>query len=174
MTVTWAWVIDTARLHLAPVGHRDLADLVRLKGEPRAFALMLGGVKPPVAAAEELADDIQAWGRHGYGMWAVRARRGRFLGMVALMHRPDGLGVALRFAFLPEARGFGLAAEAAGAALRYAHEIAGLARVVAVAREDNFASRTVLGSVGMSHFGDFYRNDILFLTYQSVRQQSIR
>jgi len=172
MTVTWAWVIDTARLRMVPVGHWDLPDLVRLKGDPRAYALMLGGVRGPVEVAEELARDIQDWGRFGYGMWSVRARRGRFLGMAALMHRADGRGVALRFAFLPESRGIGLASEAAGAALNYAHGVAGLERVVGVAREENFASRAVLGSIGMSHVSEFSRDGNNLFIYQSVRHQT--
>jgi RimJ/RimL family protein N-acetyltransferase len=169
MTVSSAWLLDTARLRMAPVGQWDLRDLVRLKGDPRAFAQMLGGVRGPVEVAEELAQEIQAWGAHGYGMWSVRALRGRFLGVTGLMHRPDGRGVGLRFAFFPEARGVGLAGEAAFAALQYGHTVAGLQRVVAVAREDNFASRIVLGSIGMVEAERFVREGIKRIVYQSVR-----
>ncbi|WP_297492971.1 GNAT family N-acetyltransferase [Acidocella sp.] len=169
MTVTSAWIVTTARLRMTPVGHWDLADLVRLKSDPRSFALMLGGVKAPVEAASELAQDICDWGRYGYGMWAVRAQRGKFLGMTALMRRADGRGVALRFAFLPDVRGVGLASEAAGAALNYGHGAAGLKRIVAVAREENFASRAILGSIGMSHYGEFRRDGSLMYVYQSIR-----
>jgi RimJ/RimL family protein N-acetyltransferase len=174
MTVTWAWVLTTARLRMTPVGHWDLPDLVRLKADPRSFALMLGGVKGPVDVAVELARDIQDWGRYGYGMWAVRAQRGKFLGVTALMHRPDGRGVALRFAFFPDVRGLGLAGEAAGAALNYGHGTVGLERIVAVAREDNFASRAVLGSIGMSQSGEFCRGGNLMYIYQSVSDQTGR
>jgi RimJ/RimL family protein N-acetyltransferase len=171
MGVSSAWVITTARLRMTPVGYWDLPDLIRLKGDPRAFAFMLGGVRGPLQVAEELAHDIQDWGRFGYGMWSVRGHRGKFLGMTALMHRPDGRGVALRFAFMPEARGAGLASEATSAALNYAHEVAGLEHVVAVAREENFASRAVLGAIGMSQVGDFYRDGNLLFIYQSVRRR---
>ncbi|HVE20809.1 MAG TPA: GNAT family N-acetyltransferase [Acidocella sp.] len=166
------WNLTTARLRMTPVGYRDLPDLTALKGDPRAYALMLGGVRGPVQVAEELAQEIRDWGAHGYGMWAVRALRGRFLGVTGLMARADGRGVALRFAFWPEARGVGLAREAAGAALNYAHDSAGLARVVAVAREDNFASRTVLGSIGMAEVERFTRDGVLLLVYQSIRRHA--
>ncbi len=169
MTALSAWVLDTARLRMAPVGHWDLRDLVALKGDPLAFAQMLGGVRGPVRVAEELAEEIQDWGRYGYGMWSVRAVRGRFLGITGLMHRPDGRGVGLRFAFWPQARGVGLASEAAGAALNYAHDVAGLVRVVGVAAEHNFASRMVLGSIGMVEVERFERDGISRLVYQSVR-----
>ena len=85
------------------------------------------------------------------------------------MHRPDGRGVALRFAFWPEARGVGLAREAASMTLNYAHGVVGLERVIGVAREQNFASRTVLGSIGMVEVERFTRDGILLIVYQSVR-----
>ncbi|MDE1895748.1 MAG: GNAT family N-acetyltransferase [Rhodospirillales bacterium] len=159
---------------MTPVGYRDLPDLIRLKADPRAYALMLGGVRSAVEAAEELAQDIRGWGKHGHGMWAVRAKRGKFLGMAALMHRPDGRGVALRFAFYPEARGVGLAREAASAALIYAHDVMQIKRLVAVAREDNFASRQVLSSIGMSQISEFYRDGNLLFVYQSLKPEHPR
>jgi RimJ/RimL family protein N-acetyltransferase len=57
-------------------------------------------------------------------------------------------------------------------ALRYAHDVAGLERVVAVAREDNFSSRQVLGAIGMAPFAEFLRNGNLLLVYQSIRRPS--
>lgn len=168
MSVISAWTLETARMRMTPVGYWDLPDLARLKADPRAYALMLGGVRSAVQAAEDLAQDIQDWGRYGYGMWAVRAKRGKFLGITALMHRPDGRGVALRFAFLPDVRGVGLAGEAASAALIYAQDIARLKQVIAVAREDNAASRQVLSSIGMSQIGEFMRDGNLMLVYQSL------
>lgn len=133
---------------------------------------MLGGVRSPTQSMAELAQDIQAWGQYGFGMWAVRAKPGQFLGVTALMHRPDGRGVALRFAFFPEARGVGLAREAAGAALVYAHDVVLLPKIIAVARNDNHASRQVLSSIGMSQAGTFTRNGDTILIYQSVRSHS--
>lgn len=166
-----AWTLLTARLGLTPVGGRDLADLQALKADPRVFAIMLGGVRSHVQTAEELAGDVVFWGAHGYGIWAVRERAdGRFLGITGLKDRPDGRGVALRFALWPEAQGRGLAREAASAALRYGHEQAGLARVVAVARETNFASRTVLGSIGMVEADSFRQQGFTMLVYESRRR----
>ncbi len=164
------WIIRTARLTLAPVSGADLADLQAIKADPRVFAMMLGGVRTAPAAAEELAGDIAFWGARGYGLWAIReAYSGRFEGIAGFMERPDGRGVALRFALWPESRGRGLAREAAGAALQFGHERAGLRRIVAVAREDNFASRTVLGSIGMHEAERFTQNGHPMVLYESVR-----
>jgi RimJ/RimL family protein N-acetyltransferase len=162
-------VIRTGRLVLSPVSGADLADLRALKTDPRAFAVMLGGVRTVQRVAEELAEDMVFWGRHGVGMWTVRSRAaGAFVGIVGLHQRPDGRGIGLRFALMPAATRQGYASEAAGAALRFAHDQAGLARVVAVARADNLASRQVLGAIGMICAGAFEREGGAMLVYESV------
>ena len=123
-----AWVVRTGRLVLTPVGWPDLADLIALKGDPSAYAQMLGGVCSPARVHDELAADQAFWARRGVGMWAVRGVDDpALIGLTGLHDRPDGLGVALRFAFRPETRGRGVGREAASAALRFAHERARLA-----------------------------------------------
>jgi RimJ/RimL family protein N-acetyltransferase len=165
------WRLATARLNLTPVAPADLRDISALKADPRAFAPMLGGVRSRLQSAEELAEDIRFWGENGFGMWSVRARAGNaFMGIAGLMQRPDGRGIALRFALWPSARGVGLASEAAGAALRYAHEIAGLGQVIAIAREDNFSSRMVIGAIGMTEIDRFNADGATRLIYQSQWQ----
>ena len=164
------WSVQTGRLLLQPVWGGDLADLCALKGDPRAFAVMLGGVRSAVETAEELAADVQFWGRHGFGMWTVRERTtSTFVGLVGILERSDGRGMALRFALRAEVQGHGYASEAAAGALRFGHERAGLRRIVAVARENNFASRMVLGAIGMRVCEEFDRDGLRMLVYESVR-----
>lgn len=161
------WVLRTARLVLTPVGGADLADLRAIKADPRVFAIMLGGVRSPRQTADELADDVADWGAHGFGIWAIR-QSGEFLGITGLERRPDGRGVALRFALWPEAQGRGLAREAALAALQFGHRQVGLRRIIAVAREDNFASRMVLGGIGMTACDGFTQSGYRMVMYESV------
>jgi RimJ/RimL family protein N-acetyltransferase len=162
------WVVRTARLVLTPVGGGDLQDLIRLKSDPRVFAVMLGGVRSAARTVEELAEEVACWGAHGWGIWTVRARDdSAFVGLTGFMRRPDGRGVALRFALGPEVQGQGLAREAAGAALRYGHEQAGLPRIVAVARASNFASRMVLGGIGMTEAEQFEQGGHEMVLYES-------
>jgi RimJ/RimL family protein N-acetyltransferase len=104
------WILRTARLVLTPVGGADLPDLRALSSDPRVFAVMLGGVRDPVRTAEDLARQVAAWGQYGFGVWAIRyTDHRRFVGLTGLEPRRDGRGVALRFAFWPEAQGAGLA-----------------------------------------------------------------
>lgn len=166
-----AWHRRTGRLDLRPVGWADLANLVSLRGDPRSYAVMLGGVRTPNQVAEELSAEISAWPRLGYGTWVAHTLHpDRFVGAVALQDRPDGRGVGLRFALLPREQGYGYASEAASAALRFGHEHAGLLRVVAVARDDNFASRMVLGAIGMVERDVFLRDGNRMLVYESVQR----
>jgi RimJ/RimL family protein N-acetyltransferase len=163
------WIVRTARLVLTPVGGSDLPDLRAIKSDPRVFAVMLGGVRNAVQAAEELAEEVIAWGANGFGMWAIREiATGRFVGISGLECRPDGRGVALRFALWPEAQGRGMAREAAGAALRFGHQQAGLQRIVAVARENNTASRMVLGGIGMTECACFVQQGYRMVLYESL------
>lgn len=159
------------------MAYSDLADLQRLKGDPLVYAQMLGGVRQQGQVMLELAEDLSFWARHGVGMWMVRgaesgAERGVAHGLVGLHERPDGRGIALRFAFTPQSRGRGLAREAAGAALRYAHDRAAIGRVIAVAKESNFSSRLVLGAIGMQECDAFDRHGDPVLVYESLRARA--
>ena len=165
------WSIQTGRLSLRPVWGGDLPELQVLKADPRVFAVMLGGVRSPQQTAEELAHDIQFWGRHGFGMWSVRERQTeKFVGLVGLMHRADGRGIALRFALHAREQHHGYASEAAAGVLRFGHERAHLRRIVGIARESNFGSRMVLGGIGMRICEEFEREGLKMLVYESVRE----
>jgi RimJ/RimL family protein N-acetyltransferase len=155
---------------LRPVGWGDLADIQALKADPLVFAMMLGGVRTPSIVVDELAADVSFWARTGVGMWTCRDRTGGFVGLTGLMERPDGRGIALRFAIGRRFQGRGLAREAAGAALRFGHDVAGLPRIIAVARESNFGSRTVLGGIGMIECGSFVQGGYDMLVYESRRR----
>jgi RimJ/RimL family protein N-acetyltransferase len=106
-------------------------------------------------------------------MWTVRDRTtDAFRGIAGIMQRPDGRGMALRFALQPAWQGRGYASEASAAALRFAHERAGIERIVAAARETNLASRQVLGGIGMVLCETFQRDGERILLYESVRRPS--
>lgn len=161
--------VTTARLSLLPPGPEHLPDLVRLKADEAAFGLMLHGTRTPERTKEELEDDIEFWLVRGYGTWSVFERgTGDFLGICGLMERPDGRGVALRFALWPACRGRGYAREAAAATLEFGHR-AGLPRIIAVARDSNAASRAVLTDIGMRACGEFRHQGHRMLVFESMR-----
>ncbi len=149
------------------MGAADLPALMALKADPLVYGQMLGGVRSRWQVIDELAEDRAYWAQHGVGMFAMREGRA-FQGTTGIHTRPDGRGQALRFAVWPGARGRGLAREGATAALRFAHDRAGLARVIAVAQAENFGSRMVLGSIGMRECDAFLRNGLIMLVYESI------
>lgn len=164
-----AWIIRTGRLLMTPLHWGELRDLQAIKADPLVFAIMLGGVRSPVRTEMELAAEIQLWGACGFGIWAVRPLMGGpFLGLTGFVKRPDNRGISLRFAFWPQSQGRGIAREAAGAALNFGHDYAGLDRVIAVAREDNFGSRMVLGSIGMRECAAFEQRGHKMVQYESL------
>jgi RimJ/RimL family protein N-acetyltransferase len=166
--VDQAGTVRTARLLLRPVGPEHLPQLEKLKADPRVFATMLGGVRAPERTRAELVDDMRFWAERGYGMWVVHALgSGAFFGIAGLMERPDGRGVALRYAFWPETRGRGFAREAAVAALRFGHA-AGLLRIVAVSRADNAPSCELLSDIGMRESARFLRDGVEMLEFESL------
>jgi len=161
--------VRTQRLLLRPVGPEHLDDLVALKADEAAFGIMLGGTRTPEQTDAELRADIAFWQARGYGTWAVHEGvEDAFIGIVGLMQRPDGRGVALRFALWPQVRGRGYAREAAKAALEFGHA-AGLSRIVAIARETNTASRAVLGDLGMVLAERYDHEGHAMLMFESLR-----
>jgi RimJ/RimL family protein N-acetyltransferase len=164
-------LVRTERLTLVPPGKENLPDLVRLKSDPRVFELMLHGVRSPERTKEELEDDIDFWEVRGYGTWCVYLTgTGEFLGIAGLMERPDGRGVALRFALWPECRGKGYAREAAKAGLEFGHR-AGLRRIIAVAWVENLASRSVLQDIGLTECDAFLHKGRRMIVYESIRDR---
>jgi RimJ/RimL family protein N-acetyltransferase len=160
-------IVSTERLMMIPPGKENLADLQRLKADERVFGWMLHGTRTPQRTAEELEDDADFWAVRGYGTWCVFEREsGDFLGICGFMERPDGRGVALRYALWPECRGKGYAREAARAALGFGHRT-GLARIIAIAREENLASRAVLADIGMTPAGEFRHQGHRMLMFES-------
>jgi RimJ/RimL family protein N-acetyltransferase len=163
-------IVTTARLSLLPPSAEQLPELIKLKADERVFGLLLHGVRSPERTREELEDDIEFWTVRGYGIWSVFERAsGAFLGIAGLMERPDGRGVALRFALWPECRGQGFAREAARAALDFGHA-AGLARIIAVAWAENTSSRLVLQDIGMSECDAFFHRGRRMIVYEARAQ----
>jgi RimJ/RimL family protein N-acetyltransferase len=161
-------VITTPRLSMLPPSPEQLPELIRLKGDESVFGYMLHGIRSPERTREELEDDMDFWQVRGYGTWSVFLREsGQFLGICGLMERPDGRGIALRYALWPETRGFGYAREAARAALDFGHA-AGLSRIIAVARDTNLSSQAVMRDIGMKQAGEFMNRGHRMVVFDSV------
>ncbi len=145
-------VATTPRLAIRPFTLDDAAFIVELLNDPD-WLRFIGDRQ--VRSADDARDwlcngPLASQARHSFALWAVvRHSDGATVGMCGLVRR-DGLDdVDLGYAFLPTARGQGLAREAATAVLAHAFEAVRLQRVVAVTNPDNVASRRVLEAIGM-------------------------
>jgi len=152
-------VLTTPRLYLRALGPADIDTVLPLRSDPEAMERMLEGVQDRRAALETLKNFEAFWTTQGIGMYGVFARDDdRFIGEAGIMLRPDGLGLALRYSFLPTARGRGYAREAVTEIVDFAlRENGGLDRSIAVLSDDNKASQALAEDLGFTLEQSFYR-----------------
>jgi RimJ/RimL family protein N-acetyltransferase len=147
--------LETERLLFRPFREGDLDDLAALYGDAEVMRFLGNGNPRDREQTKERLDRMLGhWREHGFGIWALSDKGGGFVGRcgVAYQHHPDA---ELAYILARTYWGKGLATEAARAALKYAFEVVGVARVVAFARVENVASRRVLEKVGMSLVGTY-------------------
>ncbi|MAV47459.1 MAG: N-acetyltransferase [Alphaproteobacteria bacterium TMED89] len=160
-------LLNTPRLYLRALGPADIDVVMPLRSDPAAMERMLEGVQDRRAALETLKNFEAFWTTQGIGMFGVFTRdEDRFIGEAGVMMRPDGLGLALRYSFLPAARGRGYAREAVMAIIDHAlREPEGLPRLVAVLSDDNKSSQALAEDLGFTLEQSFYRGRRKMLVY---------
>jgi len=145
--------LDTPRLCLRELTHSDAPFILTLLNDPGWLSFIGDRQVRTLDAARDYIDRavMAMYERVGHGLWLVtRKPDDEPLGICGLIAR-DGLAdVDLGYALLEAHRGRGYAYEAACASLRYAREVLGLERIVAITRSDNLASRRLLSRLGMT------------------------
>jgi RimJ/RimL family protein N-acetyltransferase len=143
--------IETERLQLRQFTHDDDEFILTLLNDAD-WKRFIGdrGVRTLAQAHTYIDGLIEMYERHGYGLWLmVRRADGASTGMCGLIRRESLIDPDIGFAVLPGFRKHGYTAEAAAATLRYANEVAGLRRVVAITTADNASSIEVLRRLGL-------------------------
>ncbi|HEX6003132.1 MAG TPA: GNAT family N-acetyltransferase [Burkholderiales bacterium] len=144
-------VATTARLTLREIVAGDAPFILTLVNDP-AWLRFIGDKN--VHTESDARRYIEAgpaamYAQRGFGLWlAERSDDGVPIGMCGLIKRDTLPDVDLGFAFLPAYRGNGYAFEAAQAAIDFAWERLGLARVVAITAPDNDDSVRLLERLG--------------------------
>lgn len=108
----------------------------------------LGGPHTEDEAYVEFVACIGNWLLRGHGLWTVTDHAGRVLGFVLVGVEPGDQAPELGWLFLPEARGRGLATEAAAAARDHALRTLGLPELVSYIDPTNAASARVAERLG--------------------------
>ena len=142
---------ETPRLRLRALDEGDADFALELLNDPD-FIANIGdkGVRTREDARAYLCNGpLASYAAHGFGLWGVEPREGgALLGMCGLLKRDWLDAPDIGYAFLPSARGRGVAREAAEATLALARTRLGATRVLAIVNPDNAASIRLLEQVG--------------------------
>jgi RimJ/RimL family protein N-acetyltransferase len=146
--------IETARLLLRPWQPDDLAELLRLFGDPEVTRHVVVGEPLTFEQVAKVAtDNLEQWQRNGFGPWAgIEKATGRWVGQIGLDELPDWPGphkVEVGWGLHREFWGRGLATEGGQASVRHGFEVVGLERIISVTMATNAASRRVMEKCGL-------------------------
>lgn len=160
--------LTTERLVGARLRAEDFDALCAMHRDPAVMAT-LGGVRTDERTRAFLAENLQHWTEHGFGLWIFRARTtGAFVGRGGLRHVVlEGQSeVEVTYALAREAWGKGFATEIATAALDVAFRQLALRDLVAFAIPENVASRRVMEKVGFRYERDIVHQDQRHVLYR--------
>ena len=147
-------MLHTPRLLIDPLTEDDAPFMLALLNDPD-FILHIAdrGVRSVDQARQYLRDGpLRSYRENGFGLWAVRpAAGGEPLGICGLVKRATLANADIGYAFLPAARGRGLALESARAVLDHAKDGLGLRRLLAIVTPGNQPSRQLLESLGFAY-----------------------
>lgn len=170
-------VIATRRLRLDAFGEADIPALAAILAEPEVSKCITANGSTPerchANAAHRIGWHNGAWDRHGYGVWALRARdgdaapasglaRGALIGWCGFAAPDIGDDPELLYGLAPQYWGKGLAREAASAAINWLFGVTSAAGVSAVVfGRLNPASVRLLGKLGLRPRGVMTMADFL-------------
>jgi len=144
----------TERLILRAFRKDDVEPLVHILAEEGVLRYFPNTTPPPLERVQRLVSgQIDHWGEHGYGWWAVelRARDEPLIGWAGLTYLPETDETEVAYLLGKPFWGRGLATEAARASLRYGFEDLGIETIVGIVHPDNLASQRVLAKAGLTY-----------------------
>lgn len=168
--------ISTPRLVGERLGPGHLDEARALLGDPLVMRTLSADGLPlrDEQVRESLDQADEHWGRHGFGLWAFRARDdGRFVGRGGLkwyhVEGADVVGVA--YAIVAPEWGRGFATEIARACLRVGFGALGLEEIGCWTLPINLASRRVMEKVGFRYDRDAEFAGLPHLIYRITRDE---
>ena len=159
---------STKRLSATRLGAVDLDALYAMHRDPAVMAT-LGGVRSDERTRAYLAQNIEHWREHGFGVWIFRDPvTGAFVGRGGLRHVVlEGQSeIEVTYALVRDAWGQGFATEIAAACLDVGFRLLGLQDIVAFALPGNTASRRVMEKVGFAYERDIIHDSIKHVLYR--------
>jgi RimJ/RimL family protein N-acetyltransferase len=124
-----------------------------LDPEVHRFIFLRGPPDPAAHRAALTARIASGWPERG-GLWVVEWRdRPGFLGWCGLFPLEDSGLIEIGYRYFPAAWGRGVATEAGRSVLDHGFRVLGFDPIVAVAAQENAASRRVLEKLGLGYRG---------------------
>lgn len=157
-------MIETERLLCRPLTSDDLDQFASINADADVMRY-IGDGKPQTRAQTEMRLNaiLDHWNQHGFGLWAlVDKASNALIGFCGLQYLDNTAEIEVGYRLAKQYWGMGFATEAAAATLRYAFEVLGLDRIVAVVQPQNFASQSVIEKIGLRYVKDarFYNSDV--------------
>ena len=154
-------VFRTERLSIRRWRPEDEPGVRTLYSDPRVVPFIDDGQAITAEEASAWMRVTQAnYAKRGYGMFAVELRQtGDLVGFGGFVHPGDQLEPEVKYAFLPEAWGKGLATEFVRGLLSYGWNDLGLKESIATVAPKNAASLKVLSKCGFTHRGTRTEDD---------------
>ncbi len=147
---------QTSRFYLRPFTIADLDFLYQLHSNPEVGKSTIDGVQNLETVKKHLDNFIANQEKNGFSQWAVFANRtDKFIGRAGLIKRAlnkeVGEQVEIRFAFMPEFWGQGVASEITAALIQFAKEKLKIKKLIAANGFANEKSARVLIKYGFAH-----------------------
>lgn len=143
-------IVETARLRLREPKGSDFEDYAALYADPEVTRFLGDGATWDRGRAwRHLAFAIGHWQLEGTGVWVAQERAtGAFVGMIGFWEPATWPGFELAFHLARRHWHRGYASEGARAAMAYAFEVLGRARLISLVHPANHASIRVVERIG--------------------------
>jgi [ribosomal protein S5]-alanine N-acetyltransferase len=161
-------IVETERLRLREMTEDDAENLFRLSANPNVIRYV---GEPPLASIDDALTILRTrvfpqYASYGVGRWAVELTEGAsFIGWCGLKYLAEANEYDLGYRLFEERWGHGYATEAARGVLEWSRRQLPHARIIAVARVENGASRRVLEKLGFIYESETREPDGVLARY---------
>ena len=146
-------MIETERLIFRPFTEEDLPKLIEQRSDPDVNRYLGGPARQNAEAlATRLRFYMDCYDKFGFGSCAMLWREtGEMIGTAGIQPLEDTGEIEVGYSIIKPYWGLGIGTEAAKGWMEYGFNTAGLERIVAIAVEENTASRRIMEKLGMKY-----------------------
>lgn len=169
-------MIETERLIFRKFTDDDLPKLIEQRSDPDV-AKYLGGTRlqNPDSLATRIKFYMSCYDKFGFGTCAmIWKETGEMIGSAGLQPLEDTGEIEVGYSMIKAFWGHGIGTEAAKGWIEYGFNQAGLERIVAVAVEENVASRRIMEKLGMRYEKTEIHYDEMCAYYGVARADFLR